>query len=43
MVASLNGHLDVVDTLLQHGASVDLQKMVISFQTEVFGGCILYM
>ena len=28
MVASLNGHLDVVDTLLQHGASVDLQNEV---------------
>ena len=28
MVASLNGHLDVVDTLLQHGASVDLQDEV---------------
>ena len=25
MMASFNGHLDVVDTLLQHGASVDLQ------------------
>ena len=28
IVASLNGHLDVVDTLLQHGASVDLQNKV---------------
>ena len=28
MVASFNGHLDVVDTLLQHGASVDLQDEV---------------
>ena len=28
MVASLNGHLDVVDTLLQHGVSVDLQNEV---------------
>ena len=28
MLASLNGHLDVVDTLLQHGASVDLQNEV---------------
>ena len=28
MLASFNGHLDVVDTLLQHGASVDLQNKV---------------
>ena len=28
MMASFNGHLDVVDTLLQHGASVDLQNEV---------------
>ena len=28
MVASFNGHLDVVDTLLQHGTSVDLQNEV---------------
>ena len=28
MLASFNGHLDVVDTLLQHGASVDLQNEV---------------
>ena len=28
MLASFNGHLDVVDTLLQHEASVDLQKKV---------------
>ena len=28
MVASFNGHLDVVDTLLQHGASVDVQNEV---------------
>ena len=28
MMASFNGHLDVVDTLLQHGASVDLQNKV---------------
>ena len=28
MLASFNGHLDVVDTLLQHGASVDLQHEV---------------
>ena len=28
IVASFNGHLDVVDTLLQHGASVDLQNEV---------------
>ena len=28
MLSSFNGHLDVVDTLLQHGASVDLQDEV---------------
>ena len=28
MMASFNGHLDVVDTFLQHGASVDLQNEV---------------
>ena len=28
MIASQNGHADVVDTLLQHGASVDLQGNV---------------
>ena len=28
MMASFSGHLDVVDTLLQHGASVDLQDEV---------------
>ena len=28
MMASFKGHLDVVDTLLQHGASVDLQNKV---------------
>ena len=28
MFASQNGHTEVVDTLLQHGASVDLQKNV---------------
>ena len=28
IVASFNGHLDVVDTLLQNGASVDLQDEV---------------
>ena len=28
MMGSFNGHLDVVDTLLQHGASVDLQDEV---------------
>ena len=31
MIASGNGHVDVVDTLLQHGARVDLQKKVNSF------------
>ena len=28
MVASLNGHVEVVDKLLQHGAKADLQEMV---------------
>ena len=28
MLASRNGHIEVVDTLLQHGASVDLQSNV---------------
>ena len=28
MIASQNGHVDVVDVLLQHGASVDLQNKV---------------
>ena len=28
MWASLNGHVEVVNILLQHGATVDLQKMV---------------
>ena len=28
MEASLNGHAEVVDTLLQHGARVDLKKEV---------------
>ena len=28
MSASLSGHVDMVDTLLQHGASVDLQDNV---------------
>ena len=28
MAASQNGHVEVVDKLLQHGATVDLQKEV---------------
>ena len=28
MAASQNGHVEVVDKLLQHGAKVDLQKEV---------------
>ena len=31
MGASQNGHVEVVDTLLQHGARVDLQSKVNSF------------
>ena len=30
MVASLHGHVEVVDKLLQHGATVDLKDNVIS-------------
>ena len=30
MSASVNGHAEVVDTLLLHGASVDLQNKVTS-------------
>ena len=30
MVASLNGHVEVVDKLLQHGATVDWQGNVMS-------------
>ena len=29
MLASQNGHVEVVDKLLQHGATVDLQAQVI--------------
>ena len=29
MMASQNGHVEVVDKLLQHGATVDLQRQVI--------------
>ena len=28
MITSLNGHVEVVNTLLQHGASVDLKDEV---------------
>ena len=31
MWASLNGHVEVVDKLLQHGATVDLQKLVCKY------------
>ena len=31
MIASAKGHVEVADTLLQHGARVDLQKKVNSF------------
>ena len=30
MAASRNGHVEVVDKLLQHGATVDLKKEVIT-------------
>ena len=29
MMASKNGHVEVVDKLLQHGANVDLQQKVL--------------
>ena len=32
MIASYNGHVDVVNVLLQHGASVDLQNKVELFR-----------
>ena len=32
MAASLNGHVEVVDKLLQHGATVDLQDKVYQLQ-----------
>ena len=35
MFASQNGHVEVVDTFLQHGASVDLQNNV-SALTQVY-------
>ena len=35
MLASQNGHVEVVDTFLQHGASVDLQNNV-SALTQVY-------
>ena len=33
MAASRNGHVEVVDKLLQHGATVDLQHTVITTNT----------
>ena len=33
MLASLNGHVEVVDKLLQHGATVDLKDQVINTHT----------
>ena len=35
MVASRDGHVEVVDKLLQHGATVDLQAQV-SIETLIF-------
>ena len=34
MYAAQNGHADVVDTLLQHGASVDMKEIVSAQLTE---------
>ena len=34
MLASLKGHVEVVDRLIQHGATVDLQSEV-NYTTEV--------
>ena len=36
MWASLNGHVEVVDKLLQHGATVDLQKVVCKYVHHKF-------
>ena len=36
MVTSQNGHEDVVDMLLQHQATVDLQNKVVSAPYEVY-------
>ena len=33
MWASLNGHVEIVNMLLQHGATVDLQKLVCKYIT----------
>ena len=33
MAASVNGHVEVVDKLLQHGATVDLQDKVSNVST----------
>ena len=35
IIASLNGHAEVVDKLLQHGATVDLLKEVVLLHTVV--------
>ena len=36
MIASQNGHVEVVDMLLQHGAMVDMQNKVhISFNKQI--------
>ena len=40
MIASLNGHVDVVNTLLQHGASVDLKDEVQLFAV-IYNKCFL--
>ena len=35
MVASQNGHVEVVDKLLQHGANLDLQeKVLLKFRSK---------
>ena len=39
MVASENGHVEVVDKLLQHGATVDLQKEVHYNTPHIFIHC----
>ena len=38
MIASLNGHAEVVDKLLQHGATVDLQDEVITISSKYCSG-----
>ena len=40
MEASQNGHVEVVNTLLQHGARVDMQKKVNLFTLIFTRACV---